>query len=129
MGTEDYTMSDGDNVLGDDGNYVTTETASGKMYRLLMAKRGYWPAASHDSALEFGRNYRDRAKWAETDVAEWIADAEDAFQPLVDSGDITDLKIVEVPSTVRSSPRFRITAIDTRTHDKISLGPVAPWGP
>lgn len=128
MGTEDYIMSDGDNVLGSDGNYETTETASGKMYRVLTAKRGRWPAAMHDPTLEFGRNYRDRAKWAQADVDEWIADAQDAFQALIDSGDIRDLVVEEAPSTNRSSPRFNIRAVDVRTGRKITMPSVAPWG-
>lgn len=122
-------MSDGDNVLGTDGNYETTETASGKMYRCLMARRGRWAATAHDSTLDFGRNYRDRAKWSEADEAKWIADTEDCFQDLVRSGDIKDVSVVKVASSTRGSPRFRITATDLRTNDKITLDPdPAPWG-
>lgn len=129
MGTRDLIMSDGDNVLGSDANYETTDTASGKMYRLLMSKYGRWPAVAHDPNLAHGRNYRERAKWSESDVAAWIADTEDCFQPLIESGEIKDLSVVEVESTNRSSPRFRITATDVNTNRKITLEPdPTPWG-
>jgi hypothetical protein len=129
MAKRDLTMSDGDNVLGADGNYVTTETASGKMYRCLMSKLGRWAATAHDPTLEFGRNYRDRAKWSEADEQEWMADTEDCFQDLVRSGDIRDVSVEKVAGTDRGSPRFRITATDTRTNDKITLDPdPASWG-
>jgi len=129
MGTRDLIMSDGDNVLGDDANYETTETASGKMYRLLMAKLGRWPAIANDPTLDFGRNYRDRAKWSTADESAWMADTEDCLQPLVKSGEIKDLVVEKMPSTSRGSPRFRITATDVRTNRKITLDPdPTPWG-
>lgn len=129
MAKRDLTMSDGDNVLGDNANYETTETASGKMYRAFMSRYGYWPAAAHDSTLAFGRNYRDRAKWSDADVEAFKADAEDCFQPLVQSGDIKDVVVEELTSTDRGSPRFRITATDVHTQNKITLDPdPTPWG-
>lgn len=129
MMPEDILMSDGDNVLADTGNYETTETAAGKMYRIFKAKYGHWAVQSRNTALKFGRNYEDRQKWSERDKEKWIADTEECFLPLVANGEVSDVKVEEMPSTRGDSPRFRISWIDIRTASKMSVETdPSPWG-
>lgn len=122
----DLVMDDRDNVLGSDNNYETTDTVAGKMHRLFFAHYGAWPGGR---GQKFGRYYQARQKWSDKDREKWISDCYECFQPLVASGEIKDLSVVNVPSTRRDAPRFRVSAVDVRTNEKISFekDPV-PWG-
>jgi len=122
----DLVMHNNDNVMGSDGNYETTDTCAGKMHRLFFAEFGAWPGGR---GLKFGRHYRKRQKWSDADKVAWISDAEECFQPLVLSGEIKDLSVVNVASTRRDSPCFRISAVEVRTNEKISFETdPTPWG-
>lgn len=125
----DIVMSDGDNVLADTGNYETTETAAGKVYRLFLAKYGRWAVQARNKDLAFGREYEERQKWSERDKEKWISNAYECFHPLVAAGEIRDVQIRELASTRRDSPRFEISWYDVRTATKITnaLDPT-PWG-
>jgi phage gp46-like protein len=122
---QDFEMSVGDNIL-EDGNYRTTDTAAGMMYRCLMSAYGKWPGGRGEA---FGNQLwnRERMKGSQADIDQVIADCTDAVQPLVDLGVISDVTVVQ-DTDQYGRLAFLITAFDNSRQGTVEVPVSAPWG-
>ncbi len=122
---QDFEMSVGDHIL-ESGNYRTTDTAAGMMYRCLMSAYGKWPGGRGEA---FGNALwnRERMKGSQADIDQVIADCTDAVQPLVDLGLISDVTVKQDADDY-GRLAFLITAFDNSRQGTVVAKITAPWG-
>jgi phage gp46-like protein len=128
MPQDRYIQYDGfsrDNAFGDDNNYATITSSTGKVERLLLMHRGKWLA---DETGELGNEmWNQRLRDTETDRSLIVSYSAEAVQPLVDDGLIDNFKTTVV-STDDTSVKIVWSWQDRATRRQVTTATVYRWG-